>query len=411
MKNLVFLCIGIALSHLGYAQHAKPKLVEGVINKEAILSDIDDYAECLAKNHVDPFSYVRKSDFYEQLQHIKDSANGYNIDELLIKWLQLNALVQDEHTNIGYEAIVRDNFPFKCYLFEEGLYIVSATDANRQYLHSRIIAINGMPVKEIARRMATIIPDTNTAAIKYSFAQYLFDPFVLHGLGISTARGKVTYTLVSQKNDTTSITPVAVDKRETHLLKGFDPHSFLRTSIRERFGFKYLDSIKTVYFKYSSCVDDDAHPFKNVKDRLTELINEREPRKIIIDLRDNGGGKARLLKPFIDFLNTSSLNKAGSIYVLIGRRTFSAAILNSVYLKNQTHAILVGEETSGSVAHYGAVIFQKLPATRITMSYSTQYVVTNEKYDGSLKPDVLIPEKFTDYVAGTDAALDYAIAH
>ena len=97
--------------------------------------------------------------------------------------------------------------------------------------------------------------------------------------------------------------------------------------------------------------------------------------------------------------------------MLLGRKTFSAGIIAAVTLKKQTFAQLIGEETSGSTTFFGGVKFYRLPATRLTMQYSTNYWAADEKYDGSLRPDILIPEKFADYAAGKDAALEYAITH
>ena len=135
------------------------------------------------------------------------------------------------------------------------------------------------------------------------------------------------------------------------------------------------------------------------------------PGKIIIDLRENGGGSSAQLSDFIAYLGNSPLNKKGSIYVLIGRRTFSSAVLNAIKLKTFANAIFVGEETAGSVEHFGAERHYELSATHIPLSYSTKYFSPIKNYEGALKPDVLIEETFEDYKNGVDAALDYAIQH
>ena len=140
-------------------------------------------------------------------------------------------------------------------------------------------------------------------------------------------------------------------------------------------------------------------------------IAARRPAKIIIDLRDNGGGYPRLLSGFIDDIARSDLNRKGGIYVLIGRKTFSAAILNAVWLKNRTYATLVGEKAAGSVVHFGGVDYFDLPATGLKVMYSTQHVITSENYEGSLRPDIEVPDSFTDYTQGTDGPLQYAISH
>ncbi len=380
------------------------------ISKEKILHDLDDYARGIAQNHIQPFTQIKRRDFFDEIQKIKDSADKYDVDGLLTQLLKVNAMIQDEHTYIMYTSI--DVFPLACYWFEEGIYITRTEHENLDMLHSRVIAVNDLPIDEVVRRISELSPDKNIAAFKTAVQKYLFDPFVIHGLQVSPSRTNVVYTVVTLKNDTVKFTPVAKDRRSVNLSLGFDPKVFLRYSRKGNYWYKYIDSGNYIYFKYTSCYDQDkTHLLIDMENDLMKEIEERGPAKIVIDMRENGGGRVNLLMPFIDKLSRTLLNKKGRIYVLIGRRTFSAAILNSVTLKTRTYAQLIGEETSGSVVHFGSVRQFTLPETRLMVRYSTQYVVTEEKYDGSLRPDVVIPEKFSDYSKGIDAALNYAVTH
>jgi peptidase S41-like protein len=410
MKIAAILLSFLFVSSQSFAQYAPVKFLKdsiNSINKNSILEDIDEYRKCIVRNHVSPFTNIKRSDFFDELDKIKDSADKYDIDQLLIQLLKVNAMIGDEHTLILYES--RDIFPFGCYWFDEGIFIVGSDAANKSLLKSRIIAINDLPISEVVDRFSALAPDKNTASIRYYVASSLSDPFLLHGLQITTSRTDVTYTMVNSGGDTVKIKPVATDRRQTKI-KWMDD-DFLRYSRKGSFWYKYEDSGQYIYFKYASCLDDREHPFRYVEKSLVEAIETKNPTKIIIDLRDNRGGYTKLLQPFINSLARSDLNKKGRIYVLLGRKTFSAGIIAAVTLKKQTYATLIGEETSGSTTFFAGVKYFQLPATRLTMQYSTNYWATDEKYDGSLRPDLLIPEKFADYVAGTDAALEYAITH
>ncbi len=409
-KILLFLLFCLCAAHL-YAQKFPSRYTEGTITKEGIVSDLDVYAKTIAQNHVSPFTCISKADFFAGIEKLKEGAATTDIDHLLIAWLQLNARIHDEHTNILYENMVRDRFPFNCYWFEEGIVITKTNADNLKHLFSKVVAINNMPINEVVERIRTIVPDTNFASLKDNISRYLFDPYVLHGLGITNSRSYIVFTLLNLKNDTVKITPAPADVRDIHFLTGFDKNTFLRSSIQQRYGYRFTDTGNCLYFKYASCMNDKRYPFKALRQRMEEDIDDRKPKKIIIDLRDNGGGRPSLLGPFITYLNSLPQNKKGSIYVLVGRKTFSAAILNTVQLKNETYATIIGEPTSGSVTHFGSVKFMKLPETHITIMYSTQYVATSETYDGSLRPDVLIPERFADYSSGFDAAVNYAMTH
>lgn len=377
------------------------------ITKTDLLTDMDEYGRSMAKLHVNPFTYIKKNEFFDEIERIKNNAAQYDADEILIQLKQLNAKIQDEHVNIFYRP--RDIFPFQSYWFGEGIYITRIEEENMKYLYSKIVAINNIPVQEVIEKISTLLPDKNTSYIMAHVPDYLNEPFVMHGLQISRARNLVTYTLVSLKNDTMQWQPALTDRRKSRLLKGFDRYSYLRYSGSGKYWYKYIDSENYIYFKYSSCQNDKEHPFKNLEDKLMEDIDDKKPKKIIIDLRDNGGGYPKILNHFIDNLARTNLNKKGKIYVLTGRYTFSAAVINTSYFKEKTYAIIVGEETGGSTAFFGGVEYFCLPATKLNVDYCTNYWATNEKYDGPLKPDVVINEQFSDYSKGIDAALEYAI--
>ncbi|MES2703027.1 MAG: hypothetical protein V4649_10325 [Bacteroidota bacterium] len=381
-----------------------------ILTKDAIVNDIGEFAETVAGSHIEPFSQISKRRFFRAVRDVKDSAEIYNVDELLVRLLQVSASLGDEHTNIYYSG--RDIFPLEFHWFEEGIHVTRTDEQYTQVLYARLLAINGIPIGEVVDRLRTVISDTNTAAVVLATPRYLTDPYVLHGLHVLPGRTGVVYTLLTLRNDTVTVHPQAIDRRRAKLHRGFDNNYFLRNRGQGNYWFKYSDTGNFVYFNYSRCEDQDKeHTFAEFRKQLENAIAEKKPGKIVIDLRQNRGGNSKLVVPFIDYLQRSLLNEKGHIYVLIGKGTFSAAILNAGELKNRTAAITVGEYTAGSVQHYGSIKRFVLPATKMTASYSTKYHVVEDKYTGSLRPDVFIANWLADYSRGVDAALEYAISH
>ena len=133
------------------------------------------------------------------------------------------------------------------------------------------------------------------------------------------------------------------------------------------------------------------------------ISSERGCRKIIIDLRYNGGGNSEIIRPLIDGLKEIKRSDDIAIYVLIGEQTFSSAILNAEMLKDQLGAVLAGNPTGGSASHYGEVITDALPYSGIPFQYSTKYF--RNKIKGPIIPDIMIEENIDDYVNGIDSAL------
>ena len=79
---------------------------------------------------------------------------------------------------------------------------------------------------------------------------------------------------------------------------------------------------------------------------LLKRVDEERPDKLVIDLRQNGGGDYEvglrsLIRPVAPIGH--SLTSEAICSVLIGPATFSAAMSNSAHFRLQTAAILVGQ--------------------------------------------------------------------
>lgn len=409
MKHFLLLSLCLILLNTSFAQKEEKNHAKGSITKEAILDDLDTYRKIICEKHVDPFVCIKRREFYARIKQIKDSADHFNVDEILIKWLQVNAALQDGHTSILYDQVVAKKFPFYCFWYEEGIFITGVSKENMSYQHCKVIAVNGISVEEVARRIATIAPDKTVAGARVYIQKYLFDPFVIHGLGISPSRDEAVYKLITLKGDTVQMRPQAVPKADIKIIIGADTSDIFKPS--ELYACKYVDSGSYIYFKYESCWDDSNYTARNIIQEVKELIKKKVPKKIIIDLRENNGGYKEPLEQFVDFLTKTDLNKNGKICVLVCRHTYSEAICNAVYCRNYTHAIIIGEKTSGTVAFYGGVQYLSLPATRLRVSYSTGYWDCGERYRGALQPDILVPLTFANRCNKFDATLDYAIRY
>jgi C-terminal processing protease CtpA/Prc len=103
------------------------------------------------------------------------------------------------------------------------------------------------------------------------------------------------------------------------------------------------------------------------------------------------------------------INERGKLYVILGRFTFSSAIINAMDFSNKTQAIFVGEETSGKPNHYGEVRSFTLPNSGLNINYSTKYFKRSEKNLKTITPDHIIETSFKDFKEGKDPVYDWII--
>ena len=400
-------CVRYAMHILDSVGAPMPGTQQTHLTKENLYKDIDVYGRDIEANHVYPFSVISKKDFFEHLEKIKDTGN-LNVDEMYVALKKVNAEIEDEHTNMGYREPVL--FPYSCHLFKEGIYIISADQSEEQAVFSRVIAVNHIPIGTVINKITDMLPDKNKRSIDEEAPKILSSPVMLHGLHIINSPGSVALTLVTQNNDTVlaSFTP----KKYFEIIpKGRQfPTPPLRYSQTGNYWYKYDSTGDFIYFNYSRCIIDSTYPFERFYEDFFKAIKENNPKKIVIDIRDNRGGSDAILRPFIDELSYSKYNKPHRIYVLMGRKTFSAAVNNLVYMMKTLTMTSIGEATSGSVNHYGSIKTFTLPNSGIEVNYSTKRITGIGYTNGPVKPNVIMPESIYDYIYGTDPALNYAIA-
>ena len=97
--------------------------------------------------------------------------------------------------------------------------------------------------------------------------------------------------------------------------------------------------------------------------------------------------------------------------MIIGRRTFSSAILNAIELKRRLGAILVGEPTGGAPSHHGEVLTFTLPRSGFTVQYSTKYHQNPDFEGDAVTPDLPVAATYADFLALRDPVLEAIIAH
>ena len=144
--------------------------------------------------------------------------------------------------------------------------------------------------------------------------------------------------------------------------------------------------------------------------KLWSLVDSTDVKRIIIDLRQNDGGDFKVGRRY---MVSEVARRAAKIepIVLVGPRTFSAAMVNTIDLRNDAHAVLAGETIGEKPNSYSENDEFTLPASRLMVSYSTRlYKFVPDAAPNVVEPDQRIEQTWADAKAGRDAALDWALA-
>ena len=160
-----------------------------------------------------------------------------------------------------------------------------------------------------------------------------------------------------------------------------------------------------MFIQYN-CENDPKRHFGDFTSHLFADADAQTVKRVVIGLRNNGGGNERVIGPLKSGL-AERRKSVGPIYVLIGPGTFSSAVINAQQLHSSLSATLVGENSGGRPGGYGEVSRVTLPkSTRVGQFTTKRWDTTGPK---TLMPEVLAPINIADFLAGRDPALDAAI--
>lgn len=147
--------------------------------------------------------------------------------------------------------------------------------------------------------------------------------------------------------------------------------------------------------------------FTDFTSKILEDLNKTDTEKLVLDLRFNPGGSSLQGTEFTrEVGKIDKINRKGCVFVIIGKRTYSSAVINAIDFKNNTDAILIGEPTSGKPNHFGEVNKFALPNSGLSVSYSTKHFKYLDEDPNSLMPDITVEILFVDYALGKDPVLD-----
>ncbi len=376
-------------------------------------NDLAYLAKELPSRHKNAFASVTRADFEKQVADLDSRIPKLSEMEIRAGLLKIIASVGDGHTSIWSWGRLEPMrvMPISLYWFKDGIFVLAATEPYRNLLGARLLRIGKKDVAEAGRILSVLVPHENDALLKSQLPNILTNAGLLQVMGIADSSDSVHLELQPSSGkaisvDVPAIAPAAAGNR----VQAFQGEPPLYRKNRSPYSATTIDKGATVYFEYNSCTNDPKLPFSDFRPKLKEMLSQSGVQRLVVDLRLNGGGNSAILDPWISEIKSSPLNRKGRMFVIIGRSTFSSAILNAVRLRKETAATLIGEPTAGKPNHFGEVRELELPNSSIKVGYSTKYFKETDDDSPSLMPEILVEQTSVDYLAGRDPVLDAIIS-
>ncbi len=396
-------------------------LIQSLVSQNQINweSDLDYLAVQLPQQHYNLFTVHDRQYFIDGTNTIKSESKTLNDFQMALRIQQFLAGFGDSHTMLGFNKMLDNNqiLPLHLLWLSDGIYILHTTPENKELLGRRILAINNYPVDIIADSISTLITADNKAIVKSVVPGYIPYIQMLEYFGF-VKKAQVELTLDGNK---TYLLKPAVMNRGNRV--SFMPDSIAFSTKNENVFFTdyYYPEEKIYYIQYNKCWSKEVElkngdkkaaqkmpSFKEFEKKAFKVLSAKPVDKIIFDIRYNGGGSSQQGTEFIEKLAKYLINHPDiKTYVVIGRQTFSSAILNAMDFKRLTNAVFVGEETSGKPNHFGEVRSFQLPSSNLTVNYSTKYFKRTEEDMNTIIPDISIEMSFSDFAKGIDPVYEW----
>jgi hypothetical protein len=419
-----------------------------LLTPDAWLEDLAFVTEKLGSQHPDLFYKIDRSGFdavvAESRREIIQSRSDL---ECYFAIKKVIAAIGDGHTGLledGIFNLLDLRFPFRVDEFTDGVFITLVGKENAAFLGSRLTAVQGKPIAEVLGMIEKAVSSDNRFARRYGALNGLSFARVLSGLGIIDGTDKVELDVALKDGEPAKLTfPSVIDdspvgynwgnrldigptKGEyvgaSAILGDKAPLYFRNQGERlQYYWFEHLIEQRAIYLQFNAVMNQpDGHEtFAEFSARMWDYIdgNSRKIVRLIIDLRHNDGGNGVLLLPFLNqIIKRDFLNREGGLFVISGRRTYSAASIFMSELAVHTMARFVGEpDGCGSDLFSDNRFAGRLPHSGFPLwiakwRFTDRWPGWPEDHAEYFGPHVPAPFSSRDYFDGRDPALEAALS-
>ena len=405
-------------------------------------SDIADIVRDIRTLHPDPFARTGRLTFLRAVRNLETALPSLTTEQRVARTMALVAMLEDGHTylEMNHPRYARW-YPARLYEFTDGYFIVSAHKSAADIVGAQVMEIGGAPVRDVAAKARATMGYENMS-MGAERVHPMHSETLMRALGYARAdgtlpmklrlpNGRVVDRVLSPaladhpqfKDDATWEwqfrpelfgTPIGTEQDWITAYRGLPASAFqtadtlrpLFLTDRRPFSARVVPAAKAVYVRTNYISDTDFLPFfQGVMARVDSV----RPEKLIIDWRYNfGGDGSQLALVLREFIKRADTPPWKDIYILTGRKTFSATVLALGKFIEFLPLTVVGEPSAAGLNHFGDPTNRTYARTGLRLSVSTLRHQLAESSDLSEFVPVDVPAQFTfaDFSAGRDPAVD-----
>ncbi len=371
-----------------------------------------------------------KAEFHDAATNLAYRISKLTDPQMVVEIMRLMRSLGDGHSGLLLPPETPDYqqaLPLQFFLFKEGLYITGGDPKHKELFGSQVLQFGTHSVAEVMKALDGVISRDNELWPSQLAPYHMRSLPLLNALGLVPDIKKIDLRLrdvngnervVSVETDATHANSVIwnhfPDEWITYPQTLPSPVPLYLKNTKTLYWFEYLEPQKIVYFQFNGVLNDDKESLAAFTERLFKFINEHEVEKLVIDMRWNNGGNTLLAPPLLySLIKTDKVNQKGKLFVIIGRRTFSAAQNTTTFLERHTKAIFVGEPTGSRPNFVGEETPFMLPYSKVLVNVSDLYWQSSWPFDYRtwIAPQIYTPPTFAAYRVNRDPAMEAILSY
>ncbi len=383
------------------------------------VDDIAYLVDAIHANHPDPFHHQTEAELDERVAAARAAVEAAPGDPDVA--LVATARVANLGTGEGHGGVYPwgqaglSAWELNLYDFDDGIRLVGGDRAGVP-LGSRLVAIDGVAVGELVAAVTPLVPHDNSQTVRARLPSFLLFPAVLRGAGFDVDdRATITWELADGSHVEQPAPPleraddfrarlglIAAQAPPTMPPADSGPQYRLRRD--EALWFEDIGA-DAVYVGWNLVLEISGEV-----DELRERLAAGVPRAVVVDVRNNPGGDIGDGIELVNLLADVESAAPGTVRLIVGRSTFSAATHSVADLLALVDVIVVGEPTGGSPTSYADARRIELPVSGVLAFVDSKLYEADSGDWEPIEPDIAVALTWPDVEAGRDPVLDAAFA-
>lgn len=406
-------------------------------SKEEAVEDINHIYNSIQNAHINPYSVVSEEKFSNQIIKIKKSIPDSLTQKQFYKYIKpVFQLLNDEHAGIMDYCLpenIKKEFKVIPTTFYEkdGFVLVKDNFGNENIsVNSKLLAVNHKNIEDILNECSKEV-----FGVQEDRKSQLIDALWYYLPKYCNCHNDTTYILSFENSKDIIVEGISMNDFKSKR------KSNKKSTLIELF---YIDDF--AYLKVNSFEVNQEYTFDywNTKiDSIFSEIKKSKKRKLIIDISHNGGGHSKIGNILIDYIynkpytgyqgywkkskeyadllkkfgvESKNYDNAeigeiieiektkyqpdkkknrfkGTTYIVVGKGTFSSAMMMGTIVKDNNIAKLVGEKPiKGHPNHFGELYMSETPNTKLKFFFGVKEWIrpNGEKENNYLIPDINI---------------------